>query len=263
MNNLELLAEAQHKIWASWVNHQLEYNLMKDGSIRIPAEKVADYKELASIPYEQLSDEQQQKDRDVVYEHLSEVPIIRDALAEDGEGGGEAYNLYSVQASGKKILSLDFDGVCSIYREWVAADIIPDAPTPYLFESLYAYYECFHICIFSSRSHQRGGRKAMMEWFEKHHTEWFDTLTAESQIKLREFPKTYTSINPDKFLDCLFFPTDKPKAFATLDDRAITFDGQFPQVSDLLEFVPWNRNCSARSVLGDLKYKGIDANNNV
>ena len=97
----------------------------------------------------------------------------------------------------------------------------------------------------------------MMEWFGKHHAEWFDTLTEGSQAKLREPSITYTSINPDKFLDHLFFPSDKPKAFVTLDDRALTFNGYFPQVSDLLEFTPWNRR-SERAMLGVLKYKGIE-----
>ena len=148
MSNLESLAEAQHNIWAGWVKYQIENNKMKDGSIRIPADKVASWEKLVNTAYEELSEAEKEKDREQVYEHLSQVPIIRDALAADGESHAEAYNLYSVQANGKKILSVDFDGVCSVYKGWVAADVIPDAPTPYLFESLYTYCEYFNICIF-------------------------------------------------------------------------------------------------------------------
>ena len=36
------------------------------------------------------------------------------------------------------------------------------------------------------------------------------------------------------------WPTSKPPAFLTLDDRAIRFDGKFPPLSELVNFKPWN-----------------------
>ena len=39
----------------------------------------------------------------------------------------------------------------------------------------------------------------------------------------------------------LTFPTEKPPAFLTLDDRALTFDGTWPDITTLQEFKPWNK----------------------
>lgn len=242
MKNIELLAEAQHKIWIGWVRNLVERYLQEDGTIVIPADKVESWKNLANTEYEELSKAEQEKDREQVYEHLAPVPIIRDALEVDGEDDTKVYNLYSVQANGKDVLSVDFDGVCSIYRQWVSPSDIPDRPVPYLFDALYSYHRHFHICIFSSRSHQRGGRKGMMQWFIDNHEKWFRTLSEADQESMRVRGKENANeIVPDKFIEYLFFPTEKPRAFVTLDDRAITFDGSFPPVEDLLGFVPWNR----------------------
>ena len=43
----------------------------------------------------------------------------------------------------------------------------------------------------------------------------------------------------DKILE---FPTKKPAAFLTIDDRAICFDGTFPSKDEMLNFKPWNKN---------------------
>ncbi len=37
------------------------------------------------------------------------------------------------------------------------------------------------------------------------------------------------------------FPTEKPSAFIGLDDRVLTFNGQFPDVETLRTFKPWNK----------------------
>jgi hypothetical protein len=39
----------------------------------------------------------------------------------------------------------------------------------------------------------------------------------------------------------LRFPTTKPSAMVTLDDRAITFTGTWPDVESLRTFTPWNK----------------------
>lgn len=37
------------------------------------------------------------------------------------------------------------------------------------------------------------------------------------------------------------FPTEKPPAMVTLDDRALTFTGVWPGMDTLLNFKPWNK----------------------
>jgi len=125
----------------------------------------------------------------------------------------------------KPILCLDFDGVCHSYTSgWKGADVIPDPPVPGLFEFLLEAEEQFEIHIFSTRSLQDGGIEAMVQWFD----EWRQKL--------------------DKpLLRGLHFPIEKPPALVTLDDRAITFNGAWPQVDYLREFQPWYK----RSKVGE------------
>jgi len=70
--------------------------------------------------------------------------------------------------------------------------------------------------IYSSRSSQDGGIKAMQDWLIQH----FITAKELSQIE---------------------FPTQKPAAFLTIDDRAMCFVGEFPTIEEMLAFVPWNK----------------------
>ena len=119
----------------------------------------------------------------------------------------------------KPILCLDFDGVCHSYTSgWKGATVIPDPPVPGLYEFLLAAQEYFHIHIFSSRSHQSGGIEAMQLWFLQH------------------MPKDIPGV------PLLHFPTEKPPAFLTLDDRGIQFTGVWPPIPDLLHFKPWNKS---------------------
>lgn len=73
----------------------------------------------------------------------------------------------------------------------------------------------FDICIYSSRSCKWGGKRCMRRWLVTHGLE-------------REY------------LEQIKFPTKKPAAFLTIDDRAICFDGKFPDEEALAAFEPWN-----------------------
>lgn len=122
----------------------------------------------------------------------------------------------------KPILCLDFDGVCHSYTSgWQGADVISDPPVPGLFEFLEEALEEFEIYIYSSRSHQPGGISAMMKWLYYHYKQW----QSETRKMLQ--------------MDDVKFPVYKPPAFLTIDDRAMTFTGQWPTTRELQKFQPW------------------------
>lgn len=130
----------------------------------------------------------------------------------------------------KPILCLDFDGVCHSYTSgWKGADVIPDSPVPGLFEFLEQAKEVFRIQIFSSRSNQPGGIEAMTKWFNQYLTEYIFATRPELKEKYSEF------------FNCEWveFVTEKPPAFLTIDDRAITFTGEWPDIEALRSFQPW------------------------
>ena len=122
-----------------------------------------------------------------------------------------------------KILCVDFDGVVHSYSSgWKGVDVIPDPPVPGVFRWLASLHENeFVICIYSSRSKDPAGVEAMKAWFEKHLNEcdW----------------------DAPWLLCKLEFPTQKPAAMMTVDDRAFCFEGDFPSPEWIDRFKPWNR----------------------
>lgn len=121
----------------------------------------------------------------------------------------------------KPILCLDFDGVCHSYTSgWKGATIIPDPPVPGMWAFLEKAYHHFDIHIYSSRSHQEGGIKAMESWFLEH---------------------AHSFHHQDLVKKWMKFPTEKPSAFLSIDDRGLCFTGVWPDVYELLEFKPWNK----------------------
>jgi hypothetical protein len=127
---------------------------------------------------------------------------------------------------GKKILCLDFDGVCHSYTSgWLGAAVITDPAVPGLFEFLEAVKDEFDIQVFSSRSHQEGGVEAMLEW-----------LMAERKLWRERGGKP-----PEDTPLTISFPKEKPAAFVSIDDRAITFIGTWPSLETLKAFQPWNK----------------------
>lgn len=129
---------------------------------------------------------------------------------------------------GKPILCLDFDGVCHLYTSgWKGADVIPDPHVPGLFEFLEQAEPYFDIQIFSSRSHQEGGVKAMQEWFFVQKEEW------------RKNGGKWNSDAPHLELK---FPKEKPPAFLGIDDRVLNFRGEWPDVEDIRGYKTWTQN---------------------
>lgn len=129
------------------------------------------------------------------------------------------------------IICVDFDGVVHSYTSgWKGVDVIPDPPVPGAIDWLLAHlpvpdalgmspeYIGPEAVIYSSRSKQRGGIEAMKCWLVKWGVDdWY----------FRD--------------DILKFPTQKPAAFLTIDDRAICFNGTFPTTEQMMAFVPWNK----------------------
>lgn len=124
----------------------------------------------------------------------------------------------------KPILVLDFDGVLHSYRSgWQGAHVVSDPPVEGALEALKTYVDAFQVQILSSRSHQHSGINAMGGWLA-------DLLV-----------KAYGPLKGNMILHSITFPTQKPPAHVTLDDRALTFNGTFPSVEELLAFKPWNK----------------------
>ncbi|MHB8392743.1 MAG: HAD domain-containing protein [Acidobacteriaceae bacterium] len=123
------------------------------------------------------------------------------------------------------ILCLDFDGVVHSYTSgWKGARVIPDDPVPGALEFMAtALVDGFDVVIHSSRARYFGGIRAMRRWLkEKSGLLWYETLAGPGLEDIR-------------------FSRWKPPAMVTLDDRAITFSGKFPELRSLREFKPWNK----------------------
>ena len=119
-----------------------------------------------------------------------------------------------------KIICFDFDGVLHSYESgWQGAHVIPDPPVPGAIQFLkdVVASEEYEAHIFSSRSHQSGGIGAIISWL------------LQNGIEKAELEK-------------IRFPSVKPPAFVTIDDRAIQFDGNFVGLwKQIANFKPWNK----------------------
>lgn len=124
-----------------------------------------------------------------------------------------------VQLRSRYILCVDFDGVIHSYSSgWQGAAVISDPPVEGAFQWLASLLNTssFEVNIYSSRSKEPGGIEAMRSWF-----------------RANGFPV--------RLFDDLKFPTMKPAASMTIDDRAFCFEGDFPSHDWLLRFKPWNK----------------------
>ena len=128
----------------------------------------------------------------------------------------------------KKLLCLDFDGVLHSYSSgWQSADRIPDPPVEGALAFLVRASERFALAIFSSRSHQDGGIEAMQSWLRDH---LLDDLG-------------WTRGAASRFVDGIAWPIHKPPAHLSIDDRALSFNGDWSRydLDELETFRPWNK----------------------
>jgi hypothetical protein len=124
-------------------------------------------------------------------------------------------------------LCLDFDGVLHAYTSgWQGAAKVTDGPVPGAMQFLIDATAEFRVAVYSTRSETYEGRTAMQTALRY----WLCEAGADWTV-----------------FDQLQFPVAKPLAMVTIDDRAITFTGTFPPVSELLMFQPWTKRPVARS----------------
>jgi hypothetical protein len=125
----------------------------------------------------------------------------------------------------RPIICVDFDGVIHSYEKgWQNGELYGHV-VPGFFEWVENVQERLRIVIYSSRSKDIEQIKKMSEWLNK-----------ERVVYQRRIGR--------KFGDMTFeFAHEKPAAWITIDDRAITFNGDWssPELSvqGLLTFKPW------------------------
>lgn len=130
------------------------------------------------------------------------------------------------------IICVDFDGVIHSYTSgWKGVAVVSDPPVPGAIEWLEEHlpvpdslcamappHEGPIVQIYSSRSKSWRGRRAMKKWLIEH------------------------GLHPGYISEgILKFPSKKPAAYLTIDDRAICFTGEFPSKDEMLSFKPWNK----------------------
>lgn len=114
----------------------------------------------------------------------------------------------------KPILCLDFDGVLHSYSSgWQGADVIIDPPVEGALDFIREAVKHFEVHIFSSRSGQDGGIDAMRWWLTDYFAGGGDReLTSVDHAVLAQ----------------IHWPTEKPPAFVSIDDRCLLFTGVWP-----------------------------------
>lgn len=108
-------------------------------------------------------------------------------------------------------LCLDFDGVLHSYSSW-SEFIDNDPPVEGAVHFCKKARQSFTLVVCSSRCSTPVGKARVERW-----------------LKQNGFPLMEVTCT-------------KPIAFLTLDDRALTFTGTFPRISELKKFEPWWKN---------------------
>jgi hypothetical protein len=132
----------------------------------------------------------------------------------------------------KPILCLDFGGVIHSYASgWQGADCCPDPAVPGAIKFIARAVDDFTVAIYSARSNQHMGVEAMQFWLKC------------------QFYKLVDEPDADPVLAQIQWPKEKPPALVTIDDRALTFSGNWAEYdcAELLAFKPWNKRSDERT----------------
>lgn len=152
----------------------------------------------------------------------------------------------------KPILCLDFDGVIHGYTSrWKGASVIPDPPVPGALRFIAEAMKTYDVNIFSSRSHQWGGKRAMKRWLRGEYEAlgqaetmlqpWWADLVIDMGAATMEPWYVANRDAAAAIVAKIKFPWFKPPAKITIDDRALTFTGAWPSITQLDAFKPWNK----------------------
>jgi len=128
----------------------------------------------------------------------------------------------------RPILAVDFDGVIHSYEKGWHDGTIYGSVMPYFFQWLVEAEKHFTIVIVSSRLHNINGSQEINDWLHEH---WAHAV---------EHGEVEGSMPP------IAFSTTRPPAWVTIDDRALTFKGDWfaselaPEA--LLAFKTWQQS---------------------
>lgn len=130
---------------------------------------------------------------------------------------------------GKFTICIDFDGVIHLYSKGWNDGSIYDGIVPGFFEWAINASELFRLVIYSSRSATSAGTTEMREWLSARAAEWHAENGHSSHL-------------PD-----FEFAHEKPAAFLSIDDRAVTFTGDWNDFdpAKLAVFKPWSQKIPA------------------
>lgn len=136
----------------------------------------------------------------------------------------------TIDSQHKPILVLDFDGTVHSYEKGWQGGLIYGTVVPGFFVWALQAKKYFTLVIYSSRSGSHKTRQPMEDFLKVHLQAWkWDCLEHGPE--------------PDLHFEDFTFSPFKPPAFATIDDRAITFNGDWndPNLDPklLLEFKSW------------------------
>ncbi len=128
----------------------------------------------------------------------------------------------------KPILCLDFDGVIHSYTSgWGdGAKVVADPPVPNAMRFIVEATEVFEVNVYSSRSGQLGGIYAMQKWMVRHMMSELHMGAGNAECFVTEIVQ---------------WPLKKPPAMVGLDDRVKQFTGVWPDLDELRQFKPWNK----------------------
>lgn len=140
---------------------------------------------------------------------------------------------------GKPVICIDFDGVIHDHSKepWAGEHVINGPVIPGAMKAIVDYHDGgYDVAIFSSRSATMRGvsamRTAVYEWLLEYFRPEEDG----------EHNSAATHQKAQRVYQNLLFPSTKPPAFISIDDRAYVFTGVFPTTEDVKNFRPWYKN---------------------